>query len=133
MSNSHQKMVQAPHQEIYDVKKFIERLNHQSNSLVVVEGKRDVAALKKLGFSGHIVEFHSFGGLIKFADAVAKYENLILLFDGDRKGRYLTAKTIEQLQHRTRIDLSHKKKLSSITKGKIRFIEQLVVYESYFI
>ena len=88
--------MQAPHQEIYDVKKFIERLNHQSNSLVVVEGKRDVAALKNLGFSGHIVEFHSFGGLIKFADAVAKYKNLILLFDGDRKGRYLTAKTIEQ-------------------------------------
>jgi len=70
--------------------------------------------------------------MIKFVDFVAKYDRVIILLDGDRKGKYLTAKLIEQLQRRTKIDLSFKKRLVSITKGKIRFIEQLVCYESFF-
>ena len=116
--------------EIHDIQNFIDQLNLFRSNPVIVEGKRDSAALKKLGFSGTILEFHKYGGINKFADSVAKYEKLIFLFDGDRKGKYLTGKLIEKLQHRTKIDLSFKKKLISITKGKIRFIEQLSCYES---
>ena len=101
------------------------------DSIVVVEGKRDSIALKKLGYSGKILEFHKFGGMVNFTDSVAKYENLILLFDRDKKGRRLTGKTIKLLQRRTKLDLSFKRKLREITKGKIMFIEQLVCYESY--
>ena len=117
--------------EIDDIKKFIKHLNSKNESVVVVEGKRDSIALRKLGFSGKILEFHSFKGIVKFSDSVAKYKNIILLLDGDRKGKYLTKRIIDLLEHRTKIDLSFKKKLVSITKGKIRFIEQLVCYESY--
>ena len=119
--------------EIDDIKKFIKHLNSKNESVVVVEGKRDSIALRKLGFSGKILEFHSFKGIVKFSDSVAKYKSIILLLDGDRKGRYLTKRIIDLLEHRTKIDLSFKKKLVSITKGKIRFIEQLVCYESYFV
>ena len=119
--------------EIDDIKKFIKHLNSKKESVVIVEGKRDSNALKKLGFSGKILEFHSFKGIVKFSDSVAKYKNIILLLDGDRKGRYLTKRIIDLLEHRTKIDLSFKKKLISITKGKIRFIEQLVCYEPYFV
>ena len=119
--------------EISEIKKFVIHLNSQKDSVVVVEGKRDSNALRKLGFSGKILEFHSFRGLVKFSDSVAKYKNVILLLDGDRKGRYLTKRIIDLLAHRVKIDLSFKKKLVSITKGKIRFIEQLVCYESYFV
>ena len=119
--------------EISEIKKFVIHLNSQKDSVVVVEGKRDLNALRKLGFSGKILEFHSFRGLVKFSDSVAKYKNVILLLDGDRKGRYLTKRIIDLLAHRVKIDLSFKKKLVSITKGKIRFIEQLVCYESYFV
>ena len=124
--------MQVTEQEVQNVKDFILSLNAQRKSVVIVEGKRDSRALKKLGFSGTVFELHRFGGMIKFADRVAKYDRLIMLLDGDRKGKYLTAKIIEQLQHRTKIDLSFKKRLVSITKGKIRFIEQLVCYESFF-
>ena len=120
-------------QEISEIKDFVSHLNSMKESLVVVEGKRDSAALKKIGFSGKVVEFHKFGGMINFADSVARHENLIILFDGDRKGKYLTGKTIQLLQRRTNVDLRFKKKLTSITKGKIRFIEQLVCYESYIV
>jgi 5S rRNA maturation endonuclease (ribonuclease M5) len=125
--------MEFPENEIADVKKFVSLLNSQKNCAVVVEGKRDSAALVKLGYSGKILEFHKFNGMIKFADSAAKYRNLILLLDGDRKGKYLTKKIIELLEHRTKIDLLFKKKLVSITKGKIRFIEQLICYESYFV
>jgi len=122
--------VQISAQEIQELRSFISTLNLQTNSVVIVEGKRDSAALKKIGYSGVVLEFHKFGGLIKFADSVAQYESVIILLDRDRKGRYLTGKIISQLERRTRVDLSFKKKLVSITKGKIRFIEQLVCYES---
>ena len=125
--------MEFPESEIVEIKKFINLLNSQKDGVVVVEGKRDSAALMKLGYSGKILEFHRFNGMIKFADSAAKYHKLILLLDGDRKGRYLTKKIIELLEHRTKIDLLFKKKLVSITKGKIRFIEQLVCYESYFV
>jgi len=125
--------MEFPESEIAEINKFINLLNSQKDSMVVVEGKRDSAALVKLGYSGKILEFHKFNGMIKFADSVAKYRKLILLLDGDRKGRYLTKKIIELLEHRTKIDLLFKMMLVSITKGKIRFIEQLVCYESYFV
>ena len=125
--------MEFPENEIADVKKFVSLLNSQKNCAVVVEGKRDSAELVKLCYSGKILEFHRFNGMVKFADSAAKYRNLILLLDGDRKGKYLTKKIIELLEHRTKIDLLFKKKLVSITKGKIRFIEQLVCYEYYFV
>ena len=125
--------MEFPESEIAEIKKFMDSLNSQKNCAVVVEGKRDVAALVKLGYSGKILEFHRFNGMIKFTDSAAKYSRLILLLDGDRKGKYLTKKIIELLEHRTKIDLLFKKKLVSITKGKIRFIEQLVCYEYYFV
>ncbi|MCH2405116.1 MAG: toprim domain-containing protein [Nitrosopumilus sp.] len=118
-------------QEIIELKNFISELNSMKDSVVVVEGKRDSVALKKLGYSGKVLEFHRFAGMVNFTDSVSKYKRLIILFDRDKKGRTLTGKTIQLLQRRTKIDLSFKKKLREITKGKIMFIEQLVCYESY--
>ena len=120
-------------QEIIELKNFIFELNSMKDSVVVVEGKRDSIALKKLGYSGKVLEFHKFGGMIDFTDSVSKYKRLIILFDRDKKGRMLTGKTIQLLQRRTKIDLSFKKRLREITKGKIMFIEQLVCYESYLV
>jgi 5S rRNA maturation endonuclease (ribonuclease M5) len=119
-------------QEICDLRNFVHMLNSKTKSVVIVEGKRDSAALKKIGFTGKVLEFHKFGGIINFADSVAKHENLIILFDGDRKGRQLTGRAIQLLQRRTKVDLTFKKRLNKITKGKIRFIEQLICLESIF-
>lgn len=71
--------------------------------------------------------------MIKFVDSVAKYEKTIILFDGDKKGRHLTGKTIQLLERRTKIDLSYKRKLREVSRGKIKFIEQLVCYEPYLV
>ena len=93
-----------------------------------MEGKRDESALKKLGFYGKICQFHSFKGLVKFVDRMPKYESLILLLDLDRKGRYLTGRIVSQLVHRMSVDLSFRRRLTIITKGKIRHVEDLSWY-----
>lgn len=114
--------------EIYKIKDFIKLLNSEHHSIIVVEGKRDEESLKKLGFIGKICQFHSFKGLIKFADSMPRYKNLVLLLDSDRKGRYLTKRIISQLQHRMTVDLSYRKQLTIITKGKIKNVEDLSAY-----
>lgn len=113
--------------DISKVKDFVKSLNSR-HGIVVVEGKRDEDALKKLGYTGKICQFHSFKGLIKFADSMPKYKNLVLLLDSDRKGRYLTKRIISQLQHRMTIDLSYRKELTTITKGRVKNVEDLTMY-----
>jgi 5S rRNA maturation endonuclease (ribonuclease M5) len=120
-------------QEILELKDFIFELNSIKDSVVVVEGKRDSKALRKIGYKGGILEFHRFGGIVNFTDSVANYQRLVILFDRDRKGRILTGKTIQLLQRRTKVDLSFKRKLRIITKGKIMFVEQLACYESFLV
>ena len=115
--------------DISKVKDFVKSLNSK-HGIVVVEGKRDEDAIKKLGYTGKICQFHSFKGLIKFADSMPKYKNLVLLLDSDRKGRYLTKRIISQLQHRMTIDLSYRKELTAITKGRVKNVEDLTMYVS---
>ena len=122
------KFVNFESDEIYKVKDFVKSLNSEHHSIIVVEGKRDEESLKKLGFTGKICQFHSFKGLIKFADSMPRHKNLILLLDSDRKGRYLTKRIIYQLQHRMTVDLSYRKQLTIITKGKIKNVEDLSAY-----
>lgn len=126
------KNVHVSENEIFGMKRFVTHLN-QKDSIVVVEGKKDTVALRKIGYTGKIMEFHKFGGMTKFVDSAATYTNLTILLDGDRKGRYLTGKIIEKLSRRTKLSLAEKKRLNTITGGKVRFIEQLVSYEPYMI
>ncbi len=120
-------------EEIYQIKNFISSLNSDKDSIIVVEGKKDEFALKSLGYKYNIVQFHSLCGLTNFVDFASTYKNVILLFDSDPKGKSLTRKIIERLERRTRVDLSHKRRLTQITRGKIRTIEELSLYEKYLI
>ncbi len=119
-------------QEITELKEFILQLNNNTTKVpVIVEGKRDSKALRNLGYSGQLLEFHRFGGMVKFVDFVSRYKRIIILFDNDKKGKHLTRKSIEMLQRRTKVDLYYKRKLCKVTKNKIKFIEQLVCYEFF--
>ena len=55
---------------IKDIDDFILSLNEESNknSLVIVEGKKDVEALYYLGFKGNIKAYHHFRGTTNFVD-----------------------------------------------------------------
>ena len=111
---------------------FIDMLNEEaeSGSLIVVEGKRDVEALNRIGFNGNITILNHFKGITDFVDNHRQIRNkIILLLDMDRTGKHLTSKLVSQLQHKgNNVNLFYKKALAKITNGKIRQVEELAAY-----
>jgi 5S rRNA maturation endonuclease (ribonuclease M5) len=57
---------------------------------VIVEGKKDAQALKKLGLAGIIISLHSGKRLYDFSEEIAeKFSRVVLLLDWDSKGESL--------------------------------------------
>ena len=68
-------------QALYEVNKRIP---------IIVEGKRDVRALRKIGFAGDIIILHGGKGLYEFCEDISeKFHRVILLMDWDEKGEAL--------------------------------------------
>lgn len=118
---------------IQEVALFVRNLNSDAkdDSLVVVEGKRDRNALQSLGFKGKILMLCQSGGLNYLVENATMYKKAILLLDLDREGRALTHKTAKLLQNRAAIDLSYRKELGAIAKGRIRHIEELSKFKDF--
>jgi 5S rRNA maturation endonuclease (ribonuclease M5) len=114
------------------LREFINMLNEESEngSVIVVEGKRDVQALYRAGFNGNLTVFNHFKGVTHFVDNHYQTRNkIILLLDMDRTGKYLTSRLLRQLQYKgNNVSLSYKKALAKISNGKIRHVEDLVMY-----
>jgi 5S rRNA maturation endonuclease (ribonuclease M5) len=114
------------------LRSFICMLNEESEkgSVIVVEGRRDAEALCRVGFTGSPAVFHHFLGIADFVDnhdSIGK--KIILLLDMDRTGKYLTSRLLSQLQSsRHSVTLSYKRSLARITNGKVRHVEDLVIY-----
>ncbi len=101
---------------------------YERGSVVVVEGKRDAAALERIGFTGSPAVFHNFKGVVDFVDSHAG-RKIILLLDMDRTGRHLTSRLLSQLQsRRNSVSLFYKHALARITNGKVRHVEDLTIY-----
>ena len=79
------------------IEEIIRRLKVMNESVpIIVEGEKDVDALRRLGMEGEILMVHSGKKLVDFCDMVAsKYSEVIVLTDWDRKGGKLS-NTIEQ-------------------------------------
>ena len=57
---------------------------------IIVEGKKDVRSLRKIGLVGDIITLHGGKGLYEFCDDIAeKFHRIILLMDWDEKGESL--------------------------------------------
>lgn len=111
---------------------FVGMLNEESErgSVVVVEGRRDANALLSIGFIGIPAVFHNFKGVADFVDSHSHTDKkIILLLDMDRTGRYLTSRLISQMQSRRNcVNLFYKHALARITNGKVRHVEDLLIY-----
>jgi 5S rRNA maturation endonuclease (ribonuclease M5) len=68
-------------QSLYEVNKRVP---------VIVEGRRDTNALRKIGLVGDIITLHSGKGLYEFCEDIAEqYPHAVLLMDWDDKGEKL--------------------------------------------
>ncbi len=119
--------------EVEELKEFIEMLNHETSNgaVVVVEGKKDVIALTTLGFYGNVIMLNSCRSLSRLVDYTQHYKEVILLLDMDSKGRYLTQRIVSMISNRRRVNLFYKRMLVEITRGKIRSVEELVIYKEH--
>lgn len=114
-------------EKIRELREFVNQINNESasDSLILVEGKRDLEALSYLGCSGNIQAYHNYKSIVDLADNFrVKYKKLILLLDLDDTGRMMTRK-ISYLLNQRYIDNYYRNKIIKITKGKIRTIEEL--------
>jgi 5S rRNA maturation endonuclease (ribonuclease M5) len=65
---------------------------------VIVEGKRDTIALRRLGLVGEIITLHRGKGLYDFCeDIVERFSKVIILLDWDEKGESLYRTLSENL------------------------------------
>ena len=114
-------------EKIRELKEFVDQINNEStkDSLILVEGKRDLEALSYLGCSGNIQAYHNYKNIVDLADNFrVKYKKLILLLDLDDTGRIMTRK-ISHILNQRYIDNYYRNKIIRITQGKIRTIEEL--------
>ena len=114
-------------EKIRELREFVNQINNESasDSLILVEGKRDLEALSYLGCSGNIQAYHNYKNIVDLADNFrVKYKKLILLLDLDDTGRMMSRK-ISYLLNQRYIDNYYRNKIIRITQGKIRTIEEL--------
>jgi 5S rRNA maturation endonuclease (ribonuclease M5) len=79
--------------------KSLEDLKERNKSVpIIVEGKNDVKALRKLYFEGEILPLHSRMTIERFSRNLSReYKEVILLLDWDSKGRRLTSSLMRHL------------------------------------
>ena len=115
---------------------FIKKLNDESvnGALVVVEGQRDMDALRALGFKGPIIMLSHNQNLVGLTLLAEKYGKTILLLDFDRKGRILSKKAATILQEKkVKIDLFYRRELAYLTKGRVVGIQELIRYRDHLL
>ena len=82
-------------EKLKEIREFVNQINSESttDSLILVEGKRDLEALSYLGCSGNIRVYHNYKNIVDLVDNFRnKYKKLILLLDLDNSGETMTRK-----------------------------------------
>lgn len=99
---------------------------------ILVEGKKDVQALRELGVEGKISSAKTAGK--SRLDVISEIEQsgqreIILLMDFDRRGKELTEKLRQELEKvRVRPNLTFWNKLFGIVGREVKDVEGLVTY-----
>jgi 5S rRNA maturation endonuclease (ribonuclease M5) len=76
---------------------------------IIVEGDKDIAALRKLDVPGEIIRFNKGLSVPDFCDIIAqKYQHIILLTDWDWRGTRLCYSIKKHLENRVQCNLKHR-------------------------
>ena len=93
---------------------------------VIVEGRRDVAALRRLGLRGTIATLHCGQTVAAFGERIARrFPSVILLLDWDRRGRQLHAQLTRHLEADWEEHSYIRQELIALCKSAISSIEEL--------
>lgn len=120
----------APQQRLENLEEVLDELRETNRSTpVLVEGAKDVAALRTLGLTGEILVVHTGVGLVaRVEDLHAQgVRELVLLLDWDRTGGRLQRRLRELLDtHVIRWSDRERQALVRIVGNEARCVESLV-------
>lgn len=113
------------------LEKILWRMAGESSSgtVLIVEGRKDKEALRRLGLAGPIVCFKSSGkGLADFLGDI-EARKAIVLTDFDKEGKDISAQINEELAHlNIKTDHTLRKRLGALVRQDARTIQDLFGY-----
>lgn len=91
---------------------------------IIVEGKRDASALRRLGFTGVIITLHSGKSIYTFCEEVAEnHDHIILLMDWDDKGEKLFSALAKELRGHWEATSSYREIIKGLCQKDIKDVE----------
>jgi len=110
---------------IEDLQELLIELKEENKYVpIVVEGDKDIFALKKLGISGKIIGINKGITLSNFCDRIShQYNKIIILTDWDRRGGYICRTIRKNLQGR--VDCNTKYRETFAKNTTIKTVEGL--------
>lgn len=108
-----------------DLEKILIDLRENNNEIpILVEGDKDIEALKKLEINGIIISYNKGMSVTNFCDDIAnKYDKIIILTDWDKKGGQLCYMLKKNLIGRVDCITDYRKKIAQ--KTSIKTVEGL--------
>jgi len=105
-------------------KAILELKDENKKTPIIVEGDKDIDALRKLDISGTIITVNTGTSLIDFCDKIAhNYKEIIILTDWDRRGGYLCHTIKKNLEGRVNCNIHYREIFAK--NAMIRTIEGL--------
>jgi 5S rRNA maturation endonuclease (ribonuclease M5) len=108
-----------------DIQKALSELNEDNKKIpIIVEGEKDIEALRKLDINGTIVSLNKGISITDFCDQLAdNYKEIIILTDWDRRGGYLCHSIRKNLEGRVNCNIYYRTTFAK--NSMIRTVEGL--------
>ncbi len=107
------------------IERILDDLREENGKIpIIVEGKKDVVALRFLGCTGSIITVNKGLSLTDFCDSIASmHESVVLLTDWDRRGGRLCRRMMKLLKGRVSFNTTYREMLARY--AMIRKVESL--------
>ena len=90
-------------------KALVDLAEDNKSTPIIVEGEKDIAALRNLGIQGEIISLNTGVSVTNFCDyLVRKYKKIIILTDWDRRGGQLCHSIEKNLRGRIDCDMIYR-------------------------
>ena len=93
-----------------EIEELLDELRQENTTIpIIVEGDKDVAALRRLELTGEVIRFNKGQSVSDFCDDIAqKYQKIIVLTDWDWRGGRLGSSIKKQLENRVNCDMRYR-------------------------
>ena len=97
-------------QTLEELEELIGDLQVENKAIpIIVEGDKDINALRKLGLTGEIIRFNKGQSVSNFCDVIAqKHRKIILLTDWDWRGGRLGISIKQHLENRVECNMTYR-------------------------